>query len=147
MFLPGNRTLRPDSSIGFSLSAEQGNLRPVICINKVDLVDRASLQPVVGLYSQLGYQVLLTSIVSGEGILSLRNVLQGQESVLSGQSGVGKSSLLNVVDPQLQLPVNTVSADIRQGTAHDSIGSINPVCPLAAGWSTHLAFANSGSGT
>lgn len=88
------------------LSAEQAGIRPVICINKVDLVDPAELQPVVGVYAQTGYRVLLLSAETGLGLDRLRRLLQDRESVVTGQSGVGKSSLLNAVDPQLELRVS-----------------------------------------
>ncbi|MGQ9575106.1 MAG: ribosome small subunit-dependent GTPase A [Thermoguttaceae bacterium] len=97
------------------ISAEKGRVRPVICINKVDLVDPATLIPLVGLYSQMGYQVLLLSALSGFGLQRLRRLLTGKRSVVAGQSGVGKSSLLNALDPTLKLEVAPVSADNEKG--------------------------------
>lgn len=90
------------------LSAEQSGIRPVICINKVDLVDPADLQPVLGVYAQMGYGVLLLSAETGWGLDRLRRCLAGRESVVAGQSGVGKSSLLNAVDPELDLRVSEI---------------------------------------
>jgi ribosome biogenesis GTPase len=75
----------------------------------------AAVQPVVGLYSQLGYRVLLTSATSGRGIEALRELLTGRETVLSGQSGVGKSSLLNALQPGLELPVAEVVEETQKG--------------------------------
>jgi ribosome biogenesis GTPase len=97
------------------ISAEKSRIQPVICINKVDLVDAVELQPLVGSYAQLGYQVLLLSVVSGRGCQQLEELLSGQESVLAGQSGVGKSSLLNKIAPHLDLRVNEVSHDTQKG--------------------------------
>ena len=98
-------------------SAEQGGIKPVICLNKADLVDPVEVQPIVGYYSQLGIRTLLTSARTGLGIDRLRRLLKDRESVISGQSGVGKSSLLNVIQPELGLRVRTVS-DVNQKGRH-----------------------------
>ncbi|HID22307.1 MAG TPA: ribosome small subunit-dependent GTPase A, partial [Planctomycetaceae bacterium] len=84
-------------------------------INKVDLIDVAALQPLVGLYAQLGYDVVLTSAVSGAGLDRLRMLLQGRQTVFAGQSGVGKSALLNAIQPGLELKVGEVSEWSRKG--------------------------------
>ena len=91
--------LKPNLIDRMLVAAEKGDIRPMICINKIDLVDAADLQPLVGVYSQMGYEVLLLSAKTGFGIDRLRRMLIGRSSVLAGQSGVGKSSLLNCVDP------------------------------------------------
>ncbi|NLF08743.1 MAG: ribosome small subunit-dependent GTPase A, partial [Pirellulaceae bacterium] len=75
------------------LAAEKGGVRPLICINKIDLVDPAVLQPTVGVYGRMGYRVLLLSAKTGFGVERFRQALQGRENVIAGQSGVGKSSL------------------------------------------------------
>ncbi len=90
------------------LSAEQSGIHPMICINKVDLVDPADLQPVLGVYAQMGYGVMLLSAETGLGLDRLRYCLKDRESVVAGQSGVGKSSLLNAVDPGLNLRVSEI---------------------------------------
>ena len=97
--------LKPNLIDRMILTAEQSGVRPVICINKIDLVDPAALQPLVGVYAQMGYKVLLLSVETGFGINYLRRLLTNRSSVVAGQSGVGKSSLLNAVDPQIQLRV------------------------------------------
>ncbi len=95
--------------------AEKTGIRPIICINKIDLVDAAELQPLVGVYSQLGYVVLPLSAVTGQGIERLRRMLRGRQSVVVGQSGVGKSSLLNAVEPGFGLQVREVSDGNEKG--------------------------------
>ena len=107
--------LKPNLIDRLLVTSEKARIRPLICINKIDLVDPADLQPLAGVYGQMGYQVLLVSAVTGFGIGRLRRVLQGQQSVVVGQSGVGKSSLLNAIEPGLDLRVNTVSADSHKG--------------------------------
>jgi len=97
--------LKPNLIDRMILTAEQSGVRPVVCINKVDLVNVADLQPMAGVYAQMGYQVLLLSVETGYGLNHLRRLLTDRSSVVAGQSGVGKSSLLNAVDSQLQLRV------------------------------------------
>jgi ribosome biogenesis GTPase len=100
----------------YLIGAERNRLSPVICLNKVDLAEdreacRATLQP----YVELGYRVLYTSAVTGEGIEELRAILQGRTTALAGLSGVGKSTLLAAVQPGLQLRVGEVSDHWHQG--------------------------------
>jgi ribosome biogenesis GTPase len=90
------------------LTTEQSGLVPVIVINKTDLVDIANLIPTVGHYSQMGYDILLVSVQTGLGIERLRKIMSGKESVVVGQSGVGKSSLLNAIDPTLGLRIGNI---------------------------------------
>jgi ribosome biogenesis GTPase len=97
------------------LTAEQSRIAPVVCINKVDLVDAADLQPLIGVYGQMGYRVLLLSVVRGDGIERLRQLVRGRRSVVIGQSGVGKSSILNSIEPGLDLKVRTVSVETEKG--------------------------------
>jgi len=99
----------------FLCSAEKGGTRAVICINKVDLGPRERLQPIVGQYARLGYPVVLASTLTGEGLSQLRTLLAGQESVFTGQSGVGKSSLLNALQPGLDRRTGEVSSDTSKG--------------------------------
>src|SRR5262249_42880364 len=88
-----------------------------ICLNKADLIDAAPFQSLLGLYSQLGILTLLTSAATGQGIERLRERLKGRQTVFTGQSGVGKSSLLNVIQPGLALRVREVS-DVTQKGRH-----------------------------
>jgi ribosome biogenesis GTPase len=96
-------------------SAAKGGLAPVLCLNKADLVDPADLQPLVGAFSQLGIPTVLTSARTGLGVGRLRELLRGRATVFSGQSGVGKSSLLNAVEPELGLRVREVSESTQKG--------------------------------
>jgi ribosome biogenesis GTPase len=107
--------LKPHLIDRYLASAEQGGIKPIICLNKADLVDPAFIQPLIGLYSQLGIPTLLTSAATGLGIDRLRERLRNQQTVFSGQSGVGKSSLLNAVQPGLGLYVREVSDTTQKG--------------------------------
>lgn len=119
--------LKPNLIDRLLATAEKGRIRPVVCINKIDLVDPASLQPLVGVYSQMGYQVLLLSAKTGFGVDRFARVLAARESVLAGQSGVGKSSLLNAVDQSLELPVAAVNPDTQKGRHKTSTARLLPL--------------------
>ena len=93
----------------YLIAAERGGIRPIIVLNKADLVDMALYQWVVGLYCQLGYETFATSAADGRGIERLAEVLASGVTAFSGQSGVGKSSLLNAIQPGLNLRVREVS--------------------------------------
>jgi ribosome biogenesis GTPase len=93
----------------YLVSAEIGGVRPVVVFNKADLVEMATYQWVVGLYSQLGYETVVTSVADGRGVDRLRALVSQGVTAFTGQSGVGKSSLLNVIQPGLNLRVREVS--------------------------------------
>lgn len=99
----------------YIISAEKGGVRPIIVLNKADLVNLGEYQWVIGLYTQLGYEVIPCSANQGIGVDRLRAVLASGTTALSGQSGVGKSSLLNLVEPGLNLKVGEVSSWTRKG--------------------------------
>jgi ribosome biogenesis GTPase len=122
--------LKPNLIDRLLVVAEQTKIKPVICINKMDLVDAASLVPLIGVYAQTGYTVLAISAVTGLGVDRLRAMLVGRTSVVSGQSGVGKSSLLNAVEPELDLRIAAVSEETQKGK-HTTTSA--RMIPLAAG--------------
>jgi ribosome biogenesis GTPase len=101
--------LKPALIDRYLISAEKGGVTPIIVLNKADLIDLADYQWVLGLYSQLGYEIIPASVPAGLGIDRIRECLRQGTTALSGQSGVGKSSLLNAVQPGLNLRVGTVS--------------------------------------
>ncbi|MBI3464252.1 MAG: ribosome small subunit-dependent GTPase A [Planctomycetes bacterium] len=107
--------LKPNLIDRYIVAAEKGGIRSVLCLNKADLVDIVDYQPFIGLYSQLGYEVIVTSAVTGQGIRRLRAVVCDQATVVAGQSGVGKSSLLNAVEPALNLRIGAVSQSTWHG--------------------------------
>ncbi len=119
--------LKPNLLDRYLVTAERAEIEPVICINKVDLVDCADLQPIVGVYSQLGYRVLLVSATEGWGIESLRELLRDRATAVTGQSGVGKSSLLNALEPELHLRVQTVSNESEKGRHTTTTAELIPL--------------------
>jgi ribosome biogenesis GTPase len=107
--------LKPSLIDRYLISAAAGGIRPVICINKIDLTDLVELQPLIGTYSQLGFDVVAASSVTGQGISRLKFLLKGRETALAGQSGVGKTSLINALEPGLNLKTVEVTAETRKG--------------------------------
>lgn len=95
--------------------SEMNELPTTICVNKIDLVDADDIVAQFELYVQLGYPLLLTSAATGQGIEQLRELLRDKLSVFAGSSGVGKSSLLNAVQPGLGVAVNAVSEATAKG--------------------------------
>jgi ribosome biogenesis GTPase len=101
-----------------------------IVINKTDLIDETSEEAVAfwaELYRNLGYDVLGTSVETGEGVAAFGKWLQGRTSVLIGPSGAGKSSLLNAVEPELGLRIGEVSSRTRKGTHTTTFAALYPL--------------------
>jgi len=107
--------LKPALIDRFLLTAQQCDLKPVVVVNKIDLVDSVKLQPMLGVYAAMGFRVLMTSAETGVNISYLRCLLEGKQTAVTGQSGVGKSSLLNAIQPGLGLAVASVSQDNDKG--------------------------------
>ena len=108
-------TIKPHLVDRFLVSAAKGNVAAVVFLNKIDLVDPADLQNLCGIYAQLGNEVILVSAERRLGFDRLRAVLRNRQTVVAGQSGVGKSSLLNVIQPGLSLPTGEVSDWTKKG--------------------------------
>ncbi len=89
----------------YVISAESGGIVPVICINKTDLAGKTDRHyiDVAGIYESAGYRVLLTSAKSEAGLENLKKTLEGKTTVVAGHSGVGKSSLINAIQPGIEL--------------------------------------------
>lgn len=126
--------LKPTLIDRMIVSAEKGGVDAAVVINKCDLADDADLDPIAASYRALGYPVVLTSAATGRGIDELRGLLAGSQSVVSGQSGVGKSSLLNAVEPGWSLRVNEVSGWNRKGTHTTRRAILLKLSHSAGGW-------------
>lgn len=102
----------------FLVLIESNHITPVICITKMDLLEQESLEKINNYasdYKQIGYDVIFTSSKTKDGTLKLRPYLRDQISVFAGQSGVGKSSLLNALLPELSLKTNDISNHLGRG--------------------------------
>ena len=87
----------------FLVIAEANELPAILCVNKVDLAPLELAHELFEPYAHIGYRVIYTSVEAGRGIDELRAILADRITVVAGPSGVGKSSLINAVDPNLQL--------------------------------------------
>lgn len=96
-------------------ASEAQQIPPLICITKTDLPGPGDLAETLDDYRRVGYRVVETSIRNGAGIDTLRDALRGRVSVLVGKSGVGKTSLLNTLEPGLGLRVGAVSESTGKG--------------------------------
>ncbi|RKU13545.1 ribosome small subunit-dependent GTPase A [Candidatus Poribacteria bacterium] len=102
----------------FLILAEVGEMEAVVCLNKVDLIDsleQRKLGAILSAYEELGYPVIFTSIHQPQSIEPFRDALRDKFSVIVGASGVGKSSLLNAVQPGLGLRVGEVGLKTGKG--------------------------------
>lgn len=102
----------------FLVAAEKAAIPDIcVCINKIDLLDGGAEEArrTFGVYEQIGYSVLYVSAARGDGIAALHDMLQGKISVFTGPSGVGKTSLLNAIEPDLGRRVNEVSQVTTKG--------------------------------
>jgi ribosome biogenesis GTPase / thiamine phosphate phosphatase len=132
----------------FLVLVEFNHIQPLICITKIDLVDKEQIQAIIKYadqYRDVGYEVILTSSETEMGIQALTPHVDNKISVFAGQSGVGKSSLLNVLRPDLELKTNDISTHLGRGkhtTRHvELIGIGNGLIADTPGFSS-LEFTN-----
>jgi ribosome biogenesis GTPase len=107
--------------------AGRQNLPAIIVANKIDLVGRAKADELFGFYPTIGYPVVFCCAKSGEGVDELHLLLKGKISALAGPSGVGKSSLLNAIQPGLGLAVREISEAFQKGRHTTTVRQLLPL--------------------
>jgi ribosome biogenesis GTPase / thiamine phosphate phosphatase len=127
-------TAQPEPHFGmldrYLAICESAEIRPIICLNKVDLPHEQRVDDAAALYSRLGYTVIWTSTKTGEGIETLRSLLREYTTLFSGSSGVGKSSLVNAIEPGMAIKTGLISDATGKGK-HTTTGS--QLYPLSGG--------------
>lgn len=127
--------VQPRTSLGFIdrfiAAAESFHIPSVILVNKTDLLKsgqhHATLEEWKDIYQPIGYHVLPVSVESGDGMEAVRALVKGKVSLLAGHSGVGKSSLINVLAPELDLRVNTISSKHSKGKHTTTFATMHPL--------------------
>ena len=126
----------PDPSLRmldrFLVVAERAHIQAVIVVNKVDLMPLEQVDRLFNMYRSIGYDVIYASAVTGQGVEELRACMQGKLSTLAGPSGVGKSSLLNAVIPNLNLQVGALSEGVGRGKDRHTT-QVRQLYPLEGG--------------
>jgi ribosome biogenesis GTPase len=111
----------------FLVIAEKQGLPALIIANKIDLVGGEQAKKMFGFYPPIGYPVIYACAKSGQGVEELRERLTGKVSALAGPSGVGKSSLLNAIQPGLGLAVREISEAFQKGRHTTTVRQLFPL--------------------
>lgn len=99
----------------FLVTMEKQEIPVIICINKQDLAEAEEAERIRRIYEPCGYQVIFTSASKEDGIETLRSVLEGRTTTVAGPSGVGKSSLTNILAPHIQMETGEISKKLGRG--------------------------------
>lgn len=99
----------------FLIMMEQQQVETVICFNKRDLVTEEEEAVLRGIYGACGYQILFVSAKEEEGIDAIRKVLEQKTTTVAGPSGVGKSSIINLLQPKAEMETGSISEKIERG--------------------------------
>ena len=122
---------KPDPNLNlldrFLIMMEQKDVPVILVFNKTDVAEAGKLAELANIYESCGYQVLRVSALQEEGISEIKEVLKGKTSTVAGPSGVGKSSIINLLQSDIQMETGTISEKIERGkhtTRHSELISI-----------------------
>jgi len=125
---------QPMTSTGFMdrflATAEAYSIPTVIVFNKIDVYGEEELMELEyreAVYGAIGYKVLKTSATQGQGLEELKEILKGKATLLSGHSGVGKSTLINAIEPSLNLRTGAVSSSHNKGQHTTTFAEMHPL--------------------
>ena len=129
----------------FLILMEQKELPCIICFNKQDLFSEEEKQELSEIYKKAGHTVLFSSALYEQGIEEIKELLEGKTTTVAGPSGVGKSSVINRLQPDVQMETGEISEKIERGkhtTRHSEIIPVNECTYLVdtPGFSSLLLF-------
>ena len=99
----------------FLVMMESKDIPVVLCFNKKDIATEPEIQELKDIYEKCGYRIVFTSAVEGENTEELKELLQGKTTAIAGPSGVGKSSLINIFQPNANMETGSISEKIERG--------------------------------
>ena len=108
----------------FLIMMEQQEIPAVICFNKKDVGDKDEMEKLYEIYTGCGYRVVLSSTYEGEGMDEIHEILNGKTTVVAGPSGVGKSSITNCMQGEVQMETGEISKKLKRGkhtTRHSQV--------------------------
>ena len=115
----------------FLANAEAYSIPAILVFNKTDLIDseedKAKLEEYTATYKAIGYKCLHTSTITDEGMQTLHEMMQGKVTLLSGNSGVGKSTIINTLLPDLKLKTNEISDAYNTGKHTTTFSEMFPI--------------------
>ena len=122
---------KPDPNLNlldrFLIMMEQKKIPVILVFNKIDAAEAEKLEEIAGIYENCGYEVLRVSALQEEGISKIKEVLRGKTSTVAGPSGVGKSSIINLLQSEIRMETGTISEKIERGkhtTRHSELIAI-----------------------
>ena len=99
----------------FLIMMQRQRVHTIICFNKKDIVNQKEMALLIDTYMRSGYEVVSISVHQDDGIQTIRSMIKGKTTVLAGPSGVGKSSLINIINPKAQMEIGSISEKIKRG--------------------------------
>lgn len=108
----------------FLIMMEQQGIPVVICFNKKDVGEKEEMEKLYEIYTGCGYRVVLSSTYEGEGMDEIHEILKGKTTVVAGPSGVGKSSITNCMQGEVQMEIGEISKKLKRGkhtTRHSQV--------------------------
>lgn len=108
----------------FLIMMEQQKIPVVICFNKKDVGEKKEMEKLYEIYTGCGYRVVLSSTYEGEGMDEIHEILKGKTTVVAGPSGVGKSSITNCMQGEVQMETGEISKKLKRGkhtTRHSQV--------------------------